>query len=140
MIIGSIQQIELDETMRSADGFVALQKANTLASAGLDACHEISSIDRLSFARPFQPKTKLQDGWKKIVMSNTGILFPHQLFEYNTLISTCNTIYLIEEELFFRQYNYHKQKIAFHRASMKFYEDYLQSKNITVVYIDAFKE
>ena len=72
-------------------------------------------------------------------MSNTGILFPHQLFEYNTLISTCNTIYLVEEELFFRQYNYHKQKIAFHRASMKFYEDYLQSKNITVVYIDSFK-
>ncbi|MCA1757851.1 MAG: cryptochrome/photolyase family protein [Bacteroidales bacterium] len=73
-------------------------------------------------------------------MSNTGILFPHQLFEHNTLISTCNTIYLIEEELFFRQYNFHKQKIAFHRASMKFYEGYLQSQNITVVYIDSFNE
>ena len=73
-------------------------------------------------------------------MSTTGILFPHQLFEQNSLVSKCDTIYLVEEELFFKQYNFHKQKIAFHRASMKFYEGYLQSKNIKVVYIDSFNE
>jgi len=73
-------------------------------------------------------------------MSITGILFPHQLFEQNSLINKCKTIYLVEEHLFFRQYNFHKQKIAFHRASMKFYEGYLQSKNIQVVYIDSFHE
>ena len=67
-----------------------------------------------------------------------GVVFPHQLFEQNTLVSTCETIYLVEEHLFFKQYNFHKQKIAFHRASMKFYESYLQSKNIDVVYIDSF--
>ena len=68
---------------------------------------------------------------------NIGVLFPHQLFEQNSLIDKCDTIYLIEEYLFFKQYNFHQQKIAFHRASMKFYESYLQSKNIQVVYIDA---
>jgi deoxyribodipyrimidine photolyase-related protein len=47
---------------------------------------------------------------------------------------------MVEEWLYFRQYNFHKRKIAFHRASMKFYENYLQSKNIEVVYIDAFNE
>ena len=73
-------------------------------------------------------------------MSSTGILFPHQLFEQNSLVSKCNTIYLVEEYLYFKQYNFHKQKIAFHRASMKFYEGYLQSKNIQVVYIDSFNE
>ena len=73
-------------------------------------------------------------------MSRTGIIFPHQLFEQNLLVSTCNVIYLVEEWLFFRQYTFHKRKIAFHRASMKFYENYLQSKNIKVVYIDAFTE
>jgi deoxyribodipyrimidine photolyase-related protein len=73
-------------------------------------------------------------------MNKTGILFPHQLFEECILVSTCDTIYLVEEWLFFRQYNFHKRKIAFHRASMKFYENYLQSKNIQVVYIDAFNE
>ncbi len=73
-------------------------------------------------------------------MNKTGIIFPHQLFEQNILTSTCDVIYLVEEWLFFRQYNFHKRKIAFHRASMKFYESYLQSKNIKVVYIDAFNE
>lgn len=70
----------------------------------------------------------------------TGILFPHQLFEQNILLSKCDTIYLIEEWLFFKQYNFHKQKIAFHRAGMKFYENYLQSKKINVIYIDSFNE
>lgn len=70
-------------------------------------------------------------------MSRTGLLFPHQLFERNMLTSTCDTIYLVEEWLYFKQYPFHKQKIAFHRASMKFYESYLQTKNIKVVYIEA---
>jgi deoxyribodipyrimidine photolyase-related protein len=73
-------------------------------------------------------------------MSKTGIIFPHQLFEQNILTSKCDTIYLVEEWLFFKQYNFHKQKIAFHRASMKFYENYLQSKKIKVVYIDSFNK
>ncbi|MBP6234492.1 MAG: cryptochrome/photolyase family protein [Saprospiraceae bacterium] len=62
-----------------------------------------------------------------------GIPFPHPLFEQNSLIARCDTIYLVEEYLFFKQYNFHKQKIAFHRMSMKFYESYLQSKSIQVV-------
>ena len=71
-------------------------------------------------------------------MNKTGILFPHQLFEHNPLIQGCKTIYLVEEYLFFKQYNFHKRKIAFHRASMKFYENYLQSNQIKVVYIDSY--
>jgi len=71
---------------------------------------------------------------------NIGILFPHQLFEQNILVSKCNTIYLVEEYLFFKQYNFHKQKIAFHRASMKFYESYLQSEKVKVVYVDSYNE
>jgi len=69
-----------------------------------------------------------------------GLIFPHQLFEQNPLVPKCKTIYLVEEWLFFKQYNFHKQKVAFHRASMKFYESYLQSKNIKVIYIDSFNE
>lgn len=71
-------------------------------------------------------------------MNKTGILFPHQLFEHNPLIPGCNTIYLVEEYLFFKQYNFHKRKIAFHRASMKFYESYLHAQHIEVVYIDSY--
>ncbi len=73
-------------------------------------------------------------------MRITGILFPHQLFEQNILASTCDTIYLVEEWLFFKQYLFHKQKIAFHRASMKFYEQHLLAQKINVVYIEANNE
>jgi deoxyribodipyrimidine photolyase-related protein len=73
-------------------------------------------------------------------MKKAGILFPHQLFEQISPASSCDTVYLVEEWLFFRQYNFHKRKIAFHRASMKFYESYLLAKKIKIVYIDAFNE
>ncbi len=71
-------------------------------------------------------------------MKKVGIVFPHQLFEKNILTSSCTVIYLVEEWLFFRQFSFHKQKIAFHRASMKCYASYLQSKKIQVIYIEAF--
>ena len=60
-------------------------------------------------------------------MNTTGIIFPHQLFKKNPAVAKGRPIYLIEEFLFFRQYNFHKQKILLHRASMKFYENYLQT-------------
>jgi len=73
-------------------------------------------------------------------MNNIGIVFPHQLFENSALFSKCESIYLVEEVLFFRQYKFHKQKIAFHRAGMKFYENYLISKKCKVIYVDSFSE
>ncbi|MDR6237834.1 deoxyribodipyrimidine photolyase-related protein [Aureibacter tunicatorum] len=44
-------------------------------------------------------------------------------------------VYLIEESLFFLQYKFHKQKILFHRASMKYYEEKLVKKGYQVEYI-----
>ena len=73
-------------------------------------------------------------------MSKVGIVFPNQLFEELHFSSTCDTIYLVEEFLFFSQYSFHKRKICFHRASMKFYEAYLQKNHKTVIYIDASNE
>ena len=72
--------------------------------------------------------------------SKVNLIFPHQLFETSSLIDNGFDIYLIEEYLFFRHYKFHKQKIAFHRASMKAYQSYLESKSRTVFYIDAFED
>lgn len=58
LIIGSIQHIELDENIISSDGFVSLDKANILASAGLDAYYETRLIERLNYAKPDQPTSK----------------------------------------------------------------------------------
>jgi len=71
-------------------------------------------------------------------MPETGIIFPHQLFEYSEIIHHCQTVFLIEEWLFFRQYRFHKKKITFHRASMKFYQSYLEDQHKNVIYIDSF--
>ena len=70
-------------------------------------------------------------------MKAVNIIFPHQLFEASPLLENGYAVYLIEEFLFFKQYNFHKQKIAFHRATMKHYEAFLSSKKIEVVYIES---
>lgn len=69
--------------------------------------------------------------------SELHIIFPHQLFKNTPILDKVDQIILIEEYLFFNQYKFHKQKIAFHRASMKAYEDYLVKKGKTVNYINA---
>ncbi len=65
------------------------------------------------------------------------LLFPHQLFEEDLLPEKKSTVYLIEELLFFTQYKFHKQKIVFHRSSMKYYANYLTKQGYTVNYIEA---
>lgn len=69
--------------------------------------------------------------------NSVTLIFPHQLFKKSPALTNNSTAYLIEEHLFFKQFAFHKQKLAFHRASMKSYEVYLQSKETKVVYIDS---
>ncbi|MDN3493361.1 cryptochrome/photolyase family protein [Winogradskyella bathintestinalis] len=70
-------------------------------------------------------------------MKEAILIFPHQLFKDAPILKVDANIYLIEEFLFFKQYKFHKQKIAFHRASMKAYADYLETQGKTVNYIEA---
>jgi deoxyribodipyrimidine photolyase-related protein len=69
-----------------------------------------------------------------------NIIFPHQLFLDSPLLENEHDTYLIEEFLFFRQYGFHKQKIAFHRASMKYYQQHLEELGKKVQYIDSDHE
>ncbi len=66
-----------------------------------------------------------------------SIIFPHQLFKTSQVLEKIDLVYLVEEFLFFKQYKFHKQKIAFHRTSMKCYEQYLISIGKKVQYIEA---
>lgn len=70
-------------------------------------------------------------------MKAINLIFPHQLFEESVLLDNDHACYLVEEFLFFKHYQFHQQKIAFHRASMKAYETHLQSQGKTVHYIEA---
>jgi deoxyribodipyrimidine photolyase-related protein len=88
-----------------------------------------------------QSITSVVDTHRQSSKLNTAfILFPNTLF-YNTApLWGCTHVFLIEEFLFFKLYRFHKQKLLFHRASMKAYEHYLQSKGLTLNYIDATQE
>ena len=70
-------------------------------------------------------------------MKEITLVFPHQLFKSHPAIANGRTVYLIEEKLFFSQYNFHQQKLVMHRASMKAYAQFLATQNISVKYIEA---
>lgn len=68
------------------------------------------------------------------------LIFPHQLFEHHPALEKNRRVYLVEEMLFFRQYRFHKQKLVLHRASMKFYENWLKQNNYKVTYVETDAE
>jgi deoxyribodipyrimidine photolyase-related protein len=70
-------------------------------------------------------------------MSRVAIVFPHQLFEESALLREDVPVYLVEEFLFFKQYPFHKQKLVFHRASMKQYHTFLLNQKKEVVYVES---
>ena len=70
-------------------------------------------------------------------MSSVSIVYPHQLYKYHPSIHSNRKVFIIEDSLFYRQYAFHKQKLVFHRATMKHYADGLISQGFDVVYIDS---
>ena len=66
-----------------------------------------------------------------------SIIFPNQLFKNSELLSNSKKIILVEEFLFFKHYKFHKQKILFHRMSMKSYKLFLEDKGYDVRYIES---
>jgi len=70
-------------------------------------------------------------------MLHITLIFPNQLFKNVQFLSLVDTVYLIEEDLFFNQFKFHQQKIIFHRASMQYYKNYLENLGIKVLYIEA---
>lgn len=68
-------------------------------------------------------------------MKSANVIFPNQLFKDLSSINKSNKTFLIEDYEFFTAYNFHKQKLVLHRASMKFYENYLKKNGLEVEYI-----
>lgn len=62
-------------------------------------------------------------------------IFPVHLYKDTSLIH-CKNVYLIEDEEYFTKYFFHKTKLIFHRATMKYYRDYLINKGYKVKYIE----
>ncbi len=79
------------------------------------------------------------------IMKKLGLIFPNQLFEsHPILIEGLDKVLLIEDSLFFGDSQYpctfHKQKLAYHRAALKHYENYLKDRGVSVQYISYKKD
>jgi deoxyribodipyrimidine photolyase-related protein len=71
--------------------------------------------------------------------AEVSIIFPNQLFKDHPAIKSNRPVYLLEEWHFFNQYNFHKEKLVLHRASMKFYEAFLKEQGLIVHYIESIE-
>lgn len=59
LIIGEITQIYVPDDCVKLDGFIDLEKANTITCSGLDSYHKTVQLDRLSYAKPDKVLTSL---------------------------------------------------------------------------------
>lgn len=59
LIIGEIVEVFVPKDCLSEDGFVDLEKANTITCTGLDSYHKTVQLDRLSYAKPDKELTSL---------------------------------------------------------------------------------
>ena len=59
MVIGEIVQIYFPENCLSKDGFIDIEKANTITCSGLDSYHKTVKLDRLSYAKPGKEATSI---------------------------------------------------------------------------------
>lgn len=73
-------------------------------------------------------------------MPETVLIFPNQLFEVHPLLQKPMQVLLIEDSLFFGDEHYplqfHKQKLLFHRASMRCYAQLLKQEGHQLKYVD----
>lgn len=66
----------------------------------------------------------------------TFLILPHQLFDKKHLIAHDYKYLLWEHPNYFKKYNYNKKKLVLHRASMKYYQEYLKNNGYSVEYCD----
>ncbi len=65
------------------------------------------------------------------------LVFPNQLFEAHFKADSGTLFLVIEDDLFFRQYPFHNQKLVLHRASMQAFRDELTNRGFSVHYLET---
>ncbi len=72
------------------------------------------------------------------------LILPHQLYNINILKKNLSEdikyIIIWEHPHYFKKYKYNKKKLVLHRASMKYYYDYLKENSYNVHYIEFNKK
>jgi deoxyribodipyrimidine photolyase-related protein len=65
------------------------------------------------------------------------LIYPHQLFTDIFSLSKETLLIFIEDDLFFRQFPFHKQKLILHRAAMTIFKETLVNKGFSIKYIES---
>ena len=66
-----------------------------------------------------------------------SLIFPNHIYEFNPCITTKRKIIILEDHLYFTEMRFHKQKLVLHRATMRFYQEYLTKYGFDVEYIEC---
>jgi len=69
-------------------------------------------------------------------MKKALLVFPNQLFADTAVPARGANVFLLEHPRFFSRFQFHKQKLLFHRASMKAYAARLSRRHVKVQYIE----
>ncbi|MBD8607060.1 cryptochrome/photolyase family protein [Aeromicrobium sp. CFBP 8757] len=64
--------------------------------------------------------------------SHVRLVYPHQLFAEHLDAPAGTVFVLVEDDLFFRQYRFHTQKLVLHRASMRRFAERLRDASFDV--------
>ena len=65
------------------------------------------------------------------------LIFPHQLFEHHPAFEKDRKVVFVEAPLFFSAFSFHRQKLAFHRASMKGFQEVLKRRGYQTLYVEG---
>lgn len=72
-----------------------------------------------------------------VIMKQTYIVYPHQLFEDIHLQKEVRSVVFIEEPLLFKQFAFHKKKLIFHHAAMKIFAHRLKELGFSIIYVES---
>jgi len=65
------------------------------------------------------------------------LVYPHQLYRDHPAFESTKHVWIVEDPLYFSQYNFHRQKLILHRGSMKVFEQILLTHGKSVRYVEA---
>ncbi len=68
------------------------------------------------------------------------LILPHQLYDKKYIPKDIKDIIIWEHPHYFKKYKYNKKKLVLHRASMKYYYDYLKDNQYNVHYFEFTKK
>lgn len=62
LVVGEMQQLHVPDHCLGRDGFVDLERAQSVTCSGLDSYHATQKLVRLSYAKPNEPLKEVQTG------------------------------------------------------------------------------